>query len=637
MGEDRPVKGTKRAPLPTTPDALDVAMERAGDSDVARTLLEKHSKLIDAQIKSERLEHGAKRMVIFFRGAIGLVALAILLALVWMAARARADRGLVIEALSVPPDLAQRGLTGEAVAAELADRLSAIDQVAQSFRSPETMKVNWGDDIKIVIPSTGVSIGELDTFLRRQLGGQTIIGGSVYRTPTGLRLTVRAGANGAINQTGSDTTLDAMVQKAAEGVFEKTQPYRYSKYLEFTGRKVEAMAVARTLAANSGDPKERAWAWAQVSNLLEATDARAAARAGYRAIQEDPTNALAYLNTCIPLSQLSHDWAAGPICEKAAVLGSQPEGGLSPIGVNTSQGNLATRPAQSGDFATALGELRTITGQQYAGVAELKRGAMSSLLTGMHDVRGSLKLVGSPSDAYFAEHFSGSGSLTMPQVDQAVALDDWPRAIVLLKEILAVVDREPEGPDSARLARERWVLPRLAMILARDGRIDQARAIAASLPEDCLNCLVAKGVVAGLGGDFATAERLIAQADQARPNSPFAEAALAKIFFRAGQYHKALDFAERASRKGPRYADALKVRGDALRKLGRVDEAQDFYAQAEKLAPRWGRLQIDWGIAAARLGRIDEARGHFAKAATMDLGARDRQLLNQLRAMAGTA
>ena len=194
-------------------------------------------------------------MVIFFRGAIGLVALAILLAFVWMAARARADRGLVIEALSVPPDLAQRGLTGEAVAAELADKLGAIDQVAQSFRSPETMKVNWGDDIKIVIPSTGVSIGELDTFLRRQLGGQTIIGGSIFRTPSGLRLTVRAGAHGAIDQTGNDAIAGRDDPEGRRRRVRKTQPYRYSKYLEFTGRQTQSMAVARQSRRNFRRPR----------------------------------------------------------------------------------------------------------------------------------------------------------------------------------------------------------------------------------------------------------------------------------------------------------------------------------------------------------------------------------------------
>ncbi len=250
--------GRSNKRVPGTTNALDVAMERVGDDDVARTLIEKHSRLVDEQIRSEKLEHRNKLAMIAFRSVLAAGARAIILGFGWMVSNARSDRGLVIEALSVPPDLAARGLTGEAMAANLADKLAAIDATARSFRSPETMTVNWGNEVKIQIPETGVSIGEVDAFLRRTLGGQTTIGGAVFRTPQGLRLTVRAGGSGAVEQVGSDSNLEAMIQKAAEGVFAQTQTYRYSKYLEFKGRTDEAMKIVRDLAATSDDPKERA-------------------------------------------------------------------------------------------------------------------------------------------------------------------------------------------------------------------------------------------------------------------------------------------------------------------------------------------------------------------------------------------
>ena len=63
------VRKAERSAMPDTPDAIDVAMGMVGDERVARTLLEKHCKLIEAQIQSERLEHGVKRALIAFRSA----------------------------------------------------------------------------------------------------------------------------------------------------------------------------------------------------------------------------------------------------------------------------------------------------------------------------------------------------------------------------------------------------------------------------------------------------------------------------------------------------------------------------------------------------------------------------------------
>jgi tetratricopeptide (TPR) repeat protein len=619
--------------LPDTPDAVDVAMSMAGNEHVARTLLEKHSRLIDAQIQSEHLEHGVKRALIAFRILICLAALVIVGGFAWMVAKARQDHALVIEAMTVPPDLAARGLTGEALAATLSDKLGDIDRRAQSFRSPETLSVNWGDDVKIEIPSTGVSLDDLDRFLRRTLGHQTIIGGTVFRTPAGLRLTVRAGPRGNVDLQGTDATLEAMVQKAAEGVFEKTQPYRYSKYLEFTGRPAEAMAVARQLARDDPDPKERAWAWAQIANLLIKVNPRAGVAAGYRAIHEDPTNALAYLNTNILLSNLSHLSEAAALGQKAQELGSRAGGGLSDIGINTSRSNLARLPARTGDFGEALRRIDALKGPTYAGVEEVQASARAGMLLAMHDISGSHAVAGVLPDAWFAAHFADSGGLAAPQYREAMLMEDWPAAVARSHEQLAVLAVNPEGEPLARIGRERHALPRLAVALALNGQLAEARQLAASLPRDCANCAAARATVAGIGGDLAGAKAWTKEAERWGIVPAFSATELGKLYFKSHHYPEALAEAERALAAGPRYADALKLEGDALRKMGRLDEAVDAYAQAEKQAPRWGRLQIDEGVAAARLGKGGEARARFAKAQSLDLSVGDKIVARRLSAM----
>jgi hypothetical protein len=142
---------------------------------------------------------------------------------VWDAAH---DDGLVIQAFSVPPDLAARGMTGEVVAGRMLDRLSAMQAQTESMRAASSYTNNWGDDIKVQIPDTGVSVGEFNRYLHQWLGHQTRISGDVVRTGNKLTVTARAGADAAKSFEGADADLDSLLQKAAEAVYARTQPYR---------------------------------------------------------------------------------------------------------------------------------------------------------------------------------------------------------------------------------------------------------------------------------------------------------------------------------------------------------------------------------------------------------------------------
>jgi tetratricopeptide (TPR) repeat protein len=634
--QPRPRKRPRRAaPVPRTPDALDIALDRVDDDDAATALLAKHTELLQAQIRGEKLDHSAKRMAMAARFLLALAAFAVVGGFIWMVLSARADHSLVVEAFATPPDLAARGLTGEVLAGNLADRLGEIDRSANSFRSPETMSVNWGDDVKIEIPSTGISIGELDHYLRSKLGHQTVVSGSVFRTPSGLRVTIRTGNDGTVEQTGSDAQLEDMLRKAAEGVFEKTQPYRYSKYLEFSGRMDEAMAVARADADNSDDPKERAWAWAQISNLLDrAGNDVAAAAAGQRGIAEDPSNALAYLNVANAFEHLSQDRKSDPYVLKASVLGSSPSGGLSDVGINTSRSNLAVGPAFAGDFEEALRQANSVSGPVYAGVREGNQGERAVLLISMHDFSGARAAGSTLPDTYFLQHFTQAGGLTAPQHLAAEQSENWPLAVQLDSSMLATLETAPEGKAVAELARERFVLPAEAMDLAFGGRLDEARAIAAALPLDCANCVKARMAVAALGRDYPAAFHWLAECRRWGGDTPFQPTLLGQILERQGQYAAALQLANEALQWGSKYPDALKLKADALRKLNRLDEAVVFYAKAAQGAPRWGRLQIDWGFAEMRRGRWTDARKHLAAARTMDLNPADQHLLAKLQQIA---
>ena len=618
--------GSNRA-APTTTDAVDVAMEMDGAGDAARTLLAKHGRLIDAQIRTERLEHRNKLALIAFRSILALAALAVIAGFGWMVANARSDRGLVIEALSVPPDLAARGLTGETMAAALADKLAEIDRTARSFRSPETMTVNWGNEVKIQIPETGVSIGEVDAFLRRTLGHQTVIGGAAFRAPQGLHLTVRVGGSGAIDQIGKDSDLDAMLQKAAEGVFAQTQAYRYSKYLEFTGRRDEAMAVARQIIATSDDRNERAWAWGQVSNLLQLTDSVGSIRAAQRGMRENSENPLNYLNGAIAAEHLRYDRLGALWLHQANSLGLRPENGLSEVGINQSRLNMAVEAfSDHGDVKEYGQKIVAIQGPTFfanrGGDNEQDRGVALAL----HDVGGVLANPPPQSNAGYANSFNDSG-LVAPQYDTAMLVEDYSRAIAVTRSMMAFYATNPPSPHVSAIARDRFLLPSLAVALAQNGQIVEAQRLAAAFPADCEGCSIDKAKIAVAAGQYDVARKIVTQAIARAPYPLSLTLGLAQIEQRAGRYAAALAAANRVIAIGPNFADGHKARGDALRQLGRIDEAVSEYRKTAAIAPKWTRLYIDWAIAEVVRGDKAAARDRIAQARRLYQLPSDKRML----------
>src|ERR1700749_1551586 len=233
---------------------IPAAMAMGPDSARANTYLDEQTKLTRLQIEQIeeenvtrrrilKLEQASAAMKVAFELAVAIIVTIVAVGLggaVWSAV---SDNGLVVESFSVPPDLAQRGLTGDVIAAKLLDKLSSLQSQTVSSRAASSYANNWGSDIKLQIPDTGVSIGEFNRSLHTWLGHQTRITGEVYRTPTGVSVTARTGSDTSPTFTGSDADLDKLIRQAAESVYRATQPYRYAVFLANVGRNKEAEAA----------------------------------------------------------------------------------------------------------------------------------------------------------------------------------------------------------------------------------------------------------------------------------------------------------------------------------------------------------------------------------------------------------
>jgi tetratricopeptide (TPR) repeat protein len=264
---DSPEARTEGIGAGADPAAMALALGSASREN-SNVFLDKQSHLADLQahhlqaqfapqIRQLHLGVWEKWLSILLRIATAFTGLAIAAGLAFMIWNATHDDELVVEAFSVPPDLAAQGRTGQVMASQMLDDLSGLMALSSSARIQSSYATNWGDDLKVEIPETGISLGEFDRYLHKLLGHQTTISGEVVHTATGLAVTARVRSGAGARFSGGD--IDALVQQAADAIYRQTQPYRYGVYLSTLGQQAEAEAWYGQHAA-SGPDIERAWA-----------------------------------------------------------------------------------------------------------------------------------------------------------------------------------------------------------------------------------------------------------------------------------------------------------------------------------------------------------------------------------------
>lgn len=640
-----------REEAPDTPDPVDIAMKvvasGADRHGAAHAVLEKHACLIDIQCAREKEELAVLRVKRVTRWLILLATaglLAALGALLWNASRADA---LVVEPLRAPPDLAARGLDGTTLAQKLLDGLSDMHARTETIRTGGSIQNDWGDDLNVAIPQTGISMGEAWRLLRRWLGEETRVTGELVRGPAGeIIVTVRANANPGQSFSGPEAEIDALIRRAAEAVFAASQPYRYASYLrDETGRGEEARAVFTRLTTHP-DPRERPWGWIGLTNIARHSgDLRSSTAYARRALALEPELSVGHNNLAINAELLGHSEALAAALEAA----------------------LRSNPRQAADDEDAARIERVQIAQSYRlkaarggfGDALDLRGIMQRFPPGWQGFYWYNQLAGVEVGAH--EPAAAAASLAQVQAQPlgerpdramrrvelargriAVALErDSPVAIMLaLAEAAkgaALAAGDGDAPRLAEAMAPTRLWPMQARALARLRRIAEARALAERMPHDCYPCLIVGGEIEAAAGDAARAEGLFAEAARLGPSLPFAHEAWARMLARRGDYPAALAQLRVAARGGPRWADPLKLQGDILAWQRKDGDAIRKYRAAAERAPRWGALHIEWAKALWRSGDRDEARAKFRAAARMDLSDADRARLKRISALAAGA
>jgi tetratricopeptide (TPR) repeat protein len=632
------LEGAESAPVdrPASVDPVAVALALGGASQAqADAFLKKQETFIDDQrrlvaLQAKELAHelelrhwslwvhhlsGLLKLTLEVGLAVAAVALACFLgAAVWNAAHAE---GLVIESFSVPPDLAQRGLTGEVIAGELLDRLTELNQATISSRSGKSYAASWGDEIKVEIPDTGISVGQAYRFLRRWLGHESHISGAVWHNQSGIVFTARTEGK-SVTVTGPDSDIGSQIRKAAEAVFGLAEPYRYGVYLSFQGRSAEANAVFRQQAA-SGSAVDRAWG---LIGLARARNGEISAKERERLYREalllNPGNLTALNNLAVAEQTSSRlEDANRTIRTDIEMLGrggDQEEGGggLS-LSVMQEQAMSGSRELMGSyrEVASSLASINnTVDAAAIGGLAT--RLVLVNIKA--HDLKSARA---TPRDrdrrAQSADLFAFSG--VRIEADLADAEQNWPAVIT------AAVSAESlqQGHAGLRDLYLLHVVPVLAYAEARLGRFGEAEALIAKTPNDCDECMLQRARIADLEGLHARADWWFARAVHDAPSIPLMYAAWGQALLERGQPDAAIAQFTIANQKGPHFADPLEGWGEALMAQSQSHLALAKFAEADKYAPNWGRLHLKWGEALGYGGKKDEAKAQFARAAQLDL------------------
>jgi tetratricopeptide (TPR) repeat protein len=449
---------------------------------------------------SLRVRHISDMMKLTFELALALIFASVVIVIGVAVVEASRDSSLVIQAFSVPPDLAAKGITGQAVAAQLQDKLAALQDATDTARPASSFANSWGDDIKVQIPETGVSVTDFYRLLVAWLGHQTRITGEVYRSNKGLGITARvsgAGGNTAMNE---KDDLDALIQKAAEAIYARTQPYRYAVYLQERNNSAGAAAIYNRLTVEGDTPRERAWAYVGLSNLHNMQgDGYSAVSNLEKALAIMPDFALALADIGIFEGNLDREEPAVNALRKALPLlashGSidmtdrarnmsiwsdqaQLDGLLSDIGAQLHHNQEAIKlPDYNGDASLALSQIPV----DYV------------LLHDNARADDAIKAMRASPLAPQKESYD----LTMLSV--GYSRQSWPQVLALVPQVEADFDADRKnhivGAAYDNITLVRFVFSVAAQAYAEKGNFRQAHAFADRTPLDCYTRLWIRGVV----------------------------------------------------------------------------------------------------------------------------------------------
>jgi len=591
--------------------AADQAKRDATVADATAHFLRAQSLLLQIQARHLEDEHGLRlsqlrgqardgvlrrlgqRLRIGIQAATALALAVVGVGLAVMLADAFSSRSVVVDVFKAPSALAGRGVTGDVVASGVLDALQKLQAATHSASKTLDSKNAWASDVKIEVPETGVSIGEVERLLHARFSHDLHIDGDLVQTEGGgLALTVRGDGVPAKTFQGAAADLDKLTTQAAEYVYGRSQPYQFQNYLTGVGRFNDTLAFLPGAVARATSDAERAELANGWGNAYLGLNQPGAAIPKYRLVlalapRESPVWWKAWSNLIAAVAAAQGEEAAWR--EGRAELDAVA---AAPKAMRPQTRYLYNAAQNTTDLPLVLAAAL----QDSASNA----GAGASLLIEGPTIADAYALLHDPTNA--ARYMAASDP------DDSATKAEAP--------VLAAEDDVDRGDAAAAVAPlegfwKTWQTDTniqftftdtpcfLGLAYGMAGRLAEAEAVFKRMGP-LSRCAAFHGDVLAHAGDLAGAERAWDAGLKLAPDLPLIWLHRGLSELNRGDLRDAQADLAVAHAKAPHFADPLKAWGDLLAGEGRWKDALAKYDEALAYAPTWTALRQARDAAARR-------------------------------------
>ena len=602
LGEDEPAgaEAQERSSAGAAPFAAAVAAGDVGrDPAVSRatkSFLHEQTRLLAAQ-REELVEQRALRLAqlegqhregklrrigqglrVGMQAFLAVVIALVVIGVIVMVADSFASREVRVEAFQAPPALASRGVTGQVVASGVLDTLRKLQDATRVVDKGLSTTGAWASEVKIEVPDTGVSLGEIIRMLHQRFGHDVHIDGELVQTGAGgLDLTVRGDAVPARTFSGGPDDLPRLSAEAAEYIYGRSQPTRYVAYLVSAGRDADVEAFVPPAMSRAASDSERSNLANSLANAYSTEGRYALAADEYRLALSFATPGqrkwrVVWGNLIGAVSIVSGEEAAWR--EAKAMLRESPppaKGGAEYVNPAQMTWDLPLTLAVTLQDASSNGG--------YGTAANIEGPAIADLYGLLHDQPRAKRYLASsdPDDPTTkAEALLLPGYAAIERGDYAAAAPPLDAFYKAWSGDRNLQFNHTSTPCYTGLA------------VGMSGRVRDAEAIFERVRWTL--CYAFWGDVLVHAGDPAGATKVWAEGQRAAPDLPAVPLHRGLYELGLGQFKAAETDIAFASRKAPHWADPLKAWGDLQARQGRWKNALAKYDEALKYAPAWPAL-----------------------------------------------